>query len=123
MSTLKEKVFSVCGVDVSVKGLEELFRVDRVERNIFEAVNCDFIEMVSGEFGGSFRSVVRMTDIVKEGDENLKVSTYVFFGEGRESAARKVYESGRYDEDRADRVFVGVGDFVLVNGMELWKMD
>ena len=117
MVNVKEKKFSVVGVDVSVVELEEMFSSEGVERNILSAPNCDFMEMVRVEVGGEVRYIVRMTDVVSDEYvvEGNVVSTYVVFGEDRELDARETYTSGRFDSDEEERVFVGIGDFVLLH--------
>lgn len=124
MVNVMDKKIRVTGIEVSVSELEEMFRMEGVERNILSAPNCDFMEMVRVDFGGEIRYIVRMTDVVS--DEYVvddKVSSYIFFSEDRELDARKTYESGRYDSDRDERIFVGVGDFVLLEiGEEVFEI-
>ena len=113
------------GFEVSVSDLEEMFRREDVERNMLSAPNCDFMEMVRVDLGGAIRYIVRMTDDVSEEyvDGRNVVSKYIFFSEDRELDARNTYESGRYASDKEERIFVGVGDFVLLEiGEEVFEI-
>lgn len=125
MVNVMDKKIRVTGIEVSVSDLEEMFRMEGVERNILSAPNCDFMEMVRFDFGGELRYIVRMTDVVSDEyiDGRNMVSKYIFFSDARELDARNTYDSGRYASDKEERIFVGVGDFVLLEiGEEVFEI-
>lgn len=126
MVNVMDKKIRVTGIEVSVSDLEEMFRMEGVERNMLSAPNCDFMEMVRVDFGGELRYIVRMTDVVSDEciDGRNVVSKYIFFSEDRELDARNTYESGRYVSDKEERIFVGIGDFVLLEiGEEVFEIE